>query len=90
MKFVAIVFCQIGSILDLVDPFALAIQVLSVKHTLVPLYNCRNFTPLDPNQIRSDVCEVAGKSKDSEAPIDISPVHLNLDLKTKKLSQTQW
>ena len=64
-----IIFCKIGSILDFVDPFALAIQqVLSVKHTLVPLYNCRNFTPLDPNQIRSDVCEVAGKSKDSEAP----------------------
>ena len=64
-----IIFCKIGSILDFVDPFALAIQqVLSVKHTLVPLYNCRNFTPLDPNQIRSDVCEVAGRSKDSEAP----------------------
>ena len=55
----------------LVDPLPLPFRFLSVKHTLVPLYNCRNFTPLDPNQIRSDVCEVAGKSKDSEAPIEI-------------------
>ena len=49
----------------------LPFRFLSVKHTLVPLYNCRNFTPLDHNQIRSDVCEVAGKSKDSEASIVI-------------------